>query len=182
MFRTLKWIASLATLAVSAQPMSAQAVPAAEATSQDAPLVRRDLSGPRFGFTVFTGDVAQRRQSAGLEPVMTQFGWQLENSLIARDDGNEALLEWVFLVGGVEQSELNLSLSWLAGYRTAGGLEVGAGPAVSANKDNRRINTSMIVAMGATPPIGSIRIPLHVAVAMSSGGPRFTTLVGWIVD
>jgi hypothetical protein len=181
MFRMLTWIALLAPMAFSPEQALAQS-PTATEPSESAPLVRRDLSGPRFGFTVFTGEVAQARTSLGLEPVMTQFGWQFENSMMSRENGAEALLEWVFLVGGVEQSELNLSLSWLAGYRTSGGLEIGAGPAVSANKDNRRINTSMIVAMGATPPIGSIRIPLHVAVAMSSGGPRFTTLVGWIVD
>ena len=35
---------------------------------------RRHLNGPRFGFTVFTGDVADRRGQAALEPIMTQFG------------------------------------------------------------------------------------------------------------
>jgi hypothetical protein len=181
MFRSTKWLA-VAAMVFMPHPALSQTPTASADAEQQGALIRRDLSGPRFGFTVFTGEVAELRQSVGLEPIMTQFGWQLEKSMMAREDGNEALLEWVFLVGGVEQSELNLTLSWLAGYRTAGGLEIGAGPAVSANKNNRRLNTSMIVAMGATPPFGTIRIPVHVAVGMSSGGPRITTLIGWIVD
>lgn len=45
-------------------------------------LPRQRLSGPRFGFTVFSGDVAEWRQSQGLEPIMSQFGWQFETQMI----------------------------------------------------------------------------------------------------
>jgi hypothetical protein len=112
---------------------------------------------------------------------MTQFGWQFETQITAHESGNQALMEWVVLVGGVEQNQLNFSLSWLTGYRVAGGFEIGAGPAVSMNKDQRRLNTSMIVAGGATAPFGDLYIPVHVAVALAKGGPRITTLFGWIV-
>ena len=37
-------------------------------------------------------------------------------------------MEWVLLVGGVEQDEFNTSLGWLTGYRLAGGMELGVGP------------------------------------------------------
>ena len=73
-------------------------------------LPRQKLSGPRFGFTTFTGDVAEQRQKADLEPIMTQFGWQWETQILSLTGGNQALMEWVLLVGGVEQDEFNASL------------------------------------------------------------------------
>ena len=95
--------------------------------------------------------------------------------------GNQALMEWVFLVGGVEQDELNLSLAWLTGYRLENGVELGVGPNVSYNKDSEDTTTSMVVAAGATMPFGDLYVPLNVAVAFAKGGPRSTTLLGWIV-
>lgn len=144
-------------------------------------LERRHLSGPRFGFTVFTGDVADRRDLAELEPLMTQFGWQFETQIVSTTSGVQALMEWVPLVGGVEQGELNLSLAWLAGLRSAGGLEVGVGPNVSYNRDSDDITTSMQVAGGASIPVGDFAVPVNMSVGIAEGGPRFTALVGWIV-
>jgi hypothetical protein len=145
------------------------------------PLTRQKLSGPRFGFTTFTGDIADMRDQAGLEPLMTQFGWQWETQIISSTGGNQVLMEWVLLVGGVEQDEFNLSLGWLTGYRLPTGVELGVGPNFSINKDNRRITSSMVIAGGSTLPFGDIRIPLNVAVGMARGGPRITMLTGWII-
>jgi len=39
-----------------------------------------------------------------------------------------SLMEWVLLVGGVEQDEFNTSLGWLISYRLAGGMEIGVSP------------------------------------------------------
>jgi hypothetical protein len=63
-------------------------------------LPRRHLSGLRFGFTTFTGDIADKRNSIGKEAIMSQFGWQFETQIVSMTDGNQALMEWVFLVGG----------------------------------------------------------------------------------
>ena len=144
-------------------------------------LPRQKLSGPRFGFTVFTGEVADLRDEAGLEPIMSQFGWQFETQLVSLTSGNQALMEWIFLVGGVEQSEFNASLGWLAGYRLANGVEFGVGPNISVNKDDTDPTTSMLVAAGATLPFGDLYVPLNMAVSMAEGGPRLTALMGWIV-
>src|SRR5688572_32467172 len=118
-------IRRLMVLALSASTLAAPRALAAQAASagpaQDSSVVRRSLSGPRFGFTVFTGQVAELRSHGGLEPIMTQFGWQFERRLVSSQGGGEALLEWIFLVGGVEQGELNVTGSWLAGFRTASG-------------------------------------------------------------
>lgn len=144
-------------------------------------LPRQHLSGPRFGFTTFTGDVARYRNALGKEPIISQFGWQFETQVVSTTTGNQALMEWVALAGGVEQDELTLSLSWLAGYRMTSGLEFGVGPNVSVNKDSDKATTSMVVAGGATLPFGEIYVPLNVAVAFARGGPRITTLIGWII-
>jgi hypothetical protein len=182
MYRSIGTLALLAITLGSPRPAASQQGDPNTPTSPAASVVRQKLSGPRFGFTVFTGDVADLRQRVGKEPLITQFGWQFETQIKASDSGNQALLEWIFLVGGVEQDELNLSGAWLAGYRVQGGLELGAGPSVSISKDNTELRTSMVVAGGATAPFGDIRIPVHLAVALAEGGPRITTLVGWIID
>lgn len=142
---------------------------------------RLKLSGPRFGLTVFTGDVADQRDLIDKEPMMTQFGWQFETQILSTERRSQALLEWVFLMGGLEQSELNLSLAWLAGYRLENGLEFGVGPNFSVNKDQGVLTTSMVVAGGSTLPFGDIHVPLNLAVGIAEGGPRFTVLMGWIV-
>jgi hypothetical protein len=145
-------------------------------------LPRQHLSGPRFGFTAFTGDVATfRTQVMGKEAIMSQFGWQFETQVVSTTSGNQALMEWVVLVGGVEQDELNLSLSWLAGYRLPNGLEFGVGPNVSVRKEGGDPTTSMVVAGGATLPFGELYVPINLAVAFAEGGPRITTLLGWII-
>ena len=145
-------------------------------------LPRQRLSGPRFGFTTFTGDVARLRQAVGKESIMTQFGWQFETQIVSTREGNRALMEWVLLFGGVEQDELNVSLSWLAGYRLPNGIEFGAGPNLSVRKEAwDDVTTSMVIAGGATIPFGDLYVPVNLAVAFAEGGPRITTLLGWIV-
>ena len=118
-------------------------------------LPRQKLSGPRFGFTTFTGAVADLRDQAGLEPLMTQFGWPWETQI--------------------------MSLGWLTGYRLANGLELGVGPNFSVNKQFEKITTSMVVAGGSTLSFGDMYVPLNLAVALAKGGPRITILTGWII-
>ncbi len=173
---------SLAALVLSAGAVSAQQpVPPVAQSIAAKKLPRQHLSGPRFGFTVFTGDVADKRNAAGLEPMMTQFGWQFETRIMSTEGGNQALMEWVVLVGGVEQDEFNVGVSWLAGFRMENGVEFGVGPNISFTKDSDEPTTSMIVAGGVTLPFGDLYVPLNTAVSIAKGGPRFTFLLGWIV-
>ena len=53
---------------------AAQETPPIPEERQAKKLPRQHLSGLRFGFTTFTGEVADLRDQAGLEPIMTQFG------------------------------------------------------------------------------------------------------------
>lgn len=166
-----------AGLAVDTEAQVAQIPEAMQART----LPRQQLSGPRFGFTAFTGQVAELRQLAGKQPIMSQFGWQFETQIVSTESGNQALMEWVVLVGGVEQDEFNLSLSWLAGYRLPQGLEFGVGPNISVRKEGGEPTTSMVAAIGVTMPFGELYVPANLAVAFAEGGPRITTLVGWII-
>jgi len=155
--------------------------------SLDAPTLRHiKLGGPRFGVTTFTGDVAEARRAAGSSALMSQFGWQFETQIAANPTGGQALLEWVLLVGGWEDGSIAGSLTWLAGYRLPNGLEVGAGPSLSLHegrtiRDPLGTTTSMVVAAGATAPLGEVRVPANVALAFAEGGPRITLLLGWII-
>ncbi len=171
---------AVAGLVTGANAAAAQA-PDVPADRQVKQLPRQQLSGPRFGFTVFTGDVADQRDAAGLEPIMSQFGWQFETQIVSLSSGNQALMEWVVLIGGVEQDEFNASLGWLTGYRLENGVELGVGPNISYSKDSRKTTTSMLVAAGATMPFGDLYVPVNMAVSMAKGGPRVTALLGWIV-
>lgn len=162
-------------------PLSAQVGPVHEDVRPE-PLPRRKLSGPRFGVTTFTGDVADLRELAGESIFMSQFGWQFETQIVSTDTGNRALLEWVVLFGGFESEMRNVSLSWLAGYRMPNGFELGFGPNFGLQlMENGGTTTSMVVAAGHTVPFGEIYVPLNVAVAFAQGGPRITTLLGWII-
>ena len=171
------------SLSMSAADASAQQVTAPQVPidQQVRKLPRQHLSGPRFGFTVFTGETADLRDLAGLEPIMTQFGWQFETQIVSMESGNQALMEWVFLIGGVEQDEFNASLGWLTGYRLENGVEFGVGPNISYSKDSEDTTSSMIVAAGATLPFGDLYVPVNMAVSMAKGGPRMTALLGWII-
>jgi hypothetical protein len=144
---------------------------------------RQRLAGPRFGFTRFTGDVARFREAYGYESLMSQFGWQFETQIVSTSSGNQALMEWVVLVGGVEQEELNLSVSWLAGYRLPNGFEFGVGPNVNLPMHNEEPDptTSMVMAFGTTQRLGELYVPVNMAISFAQGGPRYTMLMGWII-
>ena len=179
MNRSIRTLA-LASLLIGAglAPASAQdSIPESMRARQ---LPRQKLSGPRFGFTTFTGDVADFRRAVGKSAIMSQFGWQFETQIVSGRSGHQALMEWVVLVGGVEQDEVNTSVAWLAGFRFPSGFELGVGPNLSIPSDGDT-TTSMVVATGATLPLGGFYLPANLAVAFGRGGPRITTLVGWIV-
>jgi len=185
MFRTAQLIATVAFIAIAA-PIDAIAQDNIPAPMQARKLPRQHLNGPRFGFTVFTGDVAAYRTSMGKQPLISQFGWQFETQIVSTTSGNQALMEWIILLGGLEQSERNLSLSWMAGYRLPQGLEFGVGPNISvrpAEDPEKTIasTTSMVMAIGATLPFGEMYVPINMAVAFAEGGPRITALLGWII-
>lgn len=174
-------IIAAAALVAGGAPLHAQSRPEVPEAQRVKKLPHQSLNGPRFGFTTFTGDVAEQRNDAGLEPIMSQFGWQFENQVVSLHSGNRALLEGLVLLGGLEQGEFNMSFAGLAGFRTESGVEFGAGPNFNFNKDAEAWTTSMVLAAGATVPFGDVYVPVNLAMGLAKGGPRVTALMGWII-
>lgn len=98
---------------------------------------RLNLSGPRMGFTVFTGETAkylkESTQTGGYEaiPLMFQFGYQFEKQYL--NEGNfQALFEFVPMVTGLDQGLIIPSFTVMNGLRSnKNGLEFAFGPTVS---------------------------------------------------
>ena len=94
------------------------------------------LAGPRIGFTLLThgssADFINNRSSeyTGFDEVLTegqkmgfisQYGWQWETRFV--DNGEVAgLVEWVVVVGGMEQGMFLPAISSLVGIRTGNGM------------------------------------------------------------
>ena len=149
------------------------------AWSADAPVANTtpvDLEGPRLGFSFLSSrfvDSMKEEHNKELNPLITQFGWQIEKRFFTMSDGATGISEWVLLVGGFEQGLFVPSVSWLMGMRSGTGLEFGMGPNLSAS------GSSIVLAMGVTLRSEEINFPLNIAVAASDKGPRYSLLFGF---
>jgi hypothetical protein len=100
-----------------------------------------NLSGPRMGITIFSGETATRfrqpRSEGGLDvaPVMFQFGYQFETAYL--NQGNlQALFEFFPVITGLDQSQIIPSLTVLHGVRSnRNGLEFAFGPSVVLSRE-----------------------------------------------
>jgi hypothetical protein len=108
-----------------------------------------------------------------LNPIISQFGWQLEKRFLSSATGATAVTEWVLLFGGVDQGVVLPSLTWLVGMRTARGIEVAAGPNLSP------AGAGVALAAGVTMRVGELNVPFNLAVVPSEHGPRFSFLLGF---
>ena len=156
----------------------------------------RRLSGPRVGLTVLnqaliddineafstttcTYDPATDRETCRRDdlfsgpPVITQFGWQIENRLFQTESGLTVLAEGIGLVGGAERNLFLPSLTALVGARTPGGFEAGIGPNLSLS------GVAYAVTAGKTFEVARANLPVNLAVVLSPGGPRASLLVGF---
>jgi hypothetical protein len=134
-----------------------------------------DLSGPRFGFTLLSDGVVKKlaERDINIGPHVSQFGWQFEKLFFTKDSKVTMVTEWVALVGGLEQSVVLPSLSWMVGVRTRDGAEFGIGPNVTP------AGTALVLATGMTFRAGAVNIPVNVAVVPSKSGTRVTVLSGF---
>lgn len=171
--------AAVATL-VASSPALSQSVTApmpAQTSTQLPPLARTaNLSGPRFGLTLLSDGTVAKLKDRSIElerPFVSQFGWQFEKQFFTRDSGVTMVTEWVGLVGGLDQSVLLPSLSWMVGVRTRDGAEFGVGPNVTP------AGTALVLATGFTFRTGAMNIPLNAAIVPSKAGTRFTLLSGF---
>jgi len=133
------------------------------------------LSGPRVGLTFLSDGVLKKLKEDNIDvgSTVSQFGWQFERQFYAKQGGVTALNEWVFLLGGLDQSVAIPSLSWLVGLRTAEGAEFGVGPNVTP------AGVALAVAAGMTIRAGVLNVPMNFAVVPTKAGTRVTMLTGF---
>ena len=134
-----------------------------------------NLSGPRFGLTLLSDGVVKKLAGRDITvgPHVSQFGWQFEKLFFSKDSKVTMVTEWVALVGGLEQSVVLPSLSWMVGVRTRDGAEFGIGPNITP------AGTALVLATGMTFRAGAVNIPVNVAVVPSKAGTRVTVLSGF---
>ena len=133
------------------------------------------LDGPRLGFTVLSARIIDkaRENNISLSPVISQFGWQFETRLFRLPNGVSGLVEFVPLVGGLEQGHFLPSVSGLLGVRGPKGFEFGVGPNLTL------LGPSLVLAVGTSIQSNGINFPINLAVAPSSDGARISLLVGF---
>ncbi|MSO30357.1 MAG: hypothetical protein EXQ48_05345 [Acidobacteria bacterium] len=134
-----------------------------------------NLSGPRFGLTLLADGVVKKLDERNIHvgPTISQFGWQFERQFYTQTSGVTMVTEWVALVGGLDQSVVLPSLSWIVGVRTRDGAEFGIGPNVTP------AGTALVLATGMTFRTGALNIPLNVAVVPSKAGSRVSIMTGF---
>ena len=128
----------------------------------------QSLAGPRVGFTILThgssadfindrtedhnGDYIEAQKMA----FISQYGWQWESRFA--DNGDFAgLVEWVVLVGGMEQGLFLPSVSSLVGVRNGSGFEVAGGPNLSLS------GVGMVFTVGKNFQSGNLNFPVNIA-------------------
>jgi hypothetical protein len=110
-----------------------------------------ELAGPRVGITTLTqGTISNTLNSH----FITQYGWQFETRFSSGEDF-VGLVEWVFLLGGLEKGYILPSISSLIGLRGDEGFEIGFGPNLSL------AGVGLVLATGYNFKIGKVNIPVN---------------------
>lgn len=117
--------------------------------------------GPRVGLTYIAAGTTRTRiadafDRADITPVVSQFGWQFETRIFTLENGAAGLVEFVPLIGGLEQGLFLPSANVLLGFRGASGVEFGVGPSVSL------AGFGLVLAAGASFKVGKITFPFNV--------------------
>ena len=131
------------------------------------------LAGPRIGFTILThgssadfindrgeayDDVTNQEYWTEDQKIafISQYGWQWESRFV--DNGDVVgLVEWVVLVGGMEQGMFLPAVSSLVGVRTGSGFEVAGGPNLSLS------GLGMVFTVGKNFQSGKLNFPVNIA-------------------
>ena len=128
------------------------------------------LAGPRVGMTFITQGSTADFIHKGFDYVdrddlklgetgsafTTQYGWQWESRFADGGGDVVGIVEWIALVGGMEQGLFLPSVSSVIGARTSNGLEFGVGPNLSIS------GVGMLFAVGHNFKSGSLNIPVNL--------------------
>lgn len=151
------------------QPRYGVAVPAD--TSDLIITPAKKFGGPRFGFTAISaGTTADHITGLGKNPFVTQFGWQFETRMFTIDNGPSGLVEFIPLIGGMEQGMFLPSANLLIGLRGGGknAPELAVGPNLSLS------GLGMVFAAGANFRSGKVNFPVNLAIVPSVGSKKET--------
>ncbi len=147
--------------------------------NRDGPKLVDEYSGPRVGVTVLAGDMWHAAQDKGLTPVISQFGWQFETRF-ANSERITGLIEWVPLIGGLEQGKFIPSFSALVGLRIHQGFDIAVGPNIAITQTEDPAQWfGLVVAAGQTIKTRDFAFPIHVAVVPRKDGARVSLLMGF---
>jgi len=118
--------------------------------------------GPRVGLTYISDGTTRTRiadafNRADIMPFVSQFGWQFETRIFTLENGAAGLIEFIPLIGGIEQGLFLPSASGIIGFRGANGVEFGVGPSVSL------AGFGLVMAAGASFKVGKITFPINIA-------------------
>lgn len=144
-------------------------------SSDFAKIKQKRFGGPRVGLTYISpGTSADYLASIGKQPLITQFGWQFEGRLFTVDGNTQGMIEFVPLIGGMEQGLFIPSASVLLGVRFGEkrAYEFGIGPNFSVAKDYRKETTGsmgVVLAFGTSFKSGNINFPVNIAFVPSVG-------------
>lgn len=136
---------------------------------------QKRFGGPRIGVTYISpGTSADYLLGEGKKTVITQFGWQFEGRIFTVDGGLSGIVEFIPLVGGVEQGMFIPSASLMIGLR--GGVkntfEFAMGPNFSVVPDyrgNKNASVGLVIAAGSSFTKGNINFPVNLAFIPSVG-------------
>jgi hypothetical protein len=144
-------------------------------SSDFATIKAKRFGGPRIGLTYISdGTSADYLSKRGKNPLITQFGWQFEQRIFTVEGGTSGLVEFIPLIGGVEQGLFIPSASLLIGIRGGAkrSFEFAIGPnfAVAPNyKGNAVGQVSLVMAVGTNFKSGNINFPVNIAFIPSVG-------------
>jgi len=144
-------------------------------SSDFAKIKQKRFGGPRVGLTyISSGTGADYLASIGKQPLVTQFGWQFEGRLFTVDGNTQGMIEFVPMVGGMEQGLFIPSASLLLGVRFGEkrSYEFGIGPNFSIVKDYKRETAGamgVVLAFGTSFKSGNINFPVNIAFVPSVG-------------
>jgi len=139
-------------------------------------LIERDLSGPRFGFTVRPDE-----STSEVGRVVSQFGWHFEHQVVPLGGGPQLITEVVPLFGGVEYGKIIPSFTFALGIRTESGMEFGMGPSFTLVNSSGHSGMGLVVAAGKSIDYSGISIPIDLAVSTNPQGTRTTLTAGYAI-
>lgn len=144
-------------------------------TSDFAKKRRKTFSGPRVGFTyISSGTAADYLAKEGKQNFISQFGWQFEGRLFTVENGMSGIVEFIPLIGGVEQGMFIPSASLLIGLRggTNRSYEFAMGPNFSIVPNylgHRKGSIGLVIAAGTSFKKGNVNFPVNLAFVPSVG-------------